>query len=167
MSSYRYQTRRSDEPRRTRLVELARSKPRFGYRRLHVLLVRSGEHVNHKRVHRVYRAASQIAIPDPKHQQIILGLVGRGEDWSHEALREEVQCGANLDRVITGPVSRSRGRDPETKPWIKSVVPSISGQKWLVDDCAPVHGERPTPRIINRASRLVLLFISNSPSPSV
>ena len=43
VSSYRYQTRRSDEPLRTRLVELAREKPRFGYRRLHVLLRRSGE----------------------------------------------------------------------------------------------------------------------------
>jgi hypothetical protein len=37
VSSYRYETRRSDEPLRTRLVELAREKPRFGYRRLHVL----------------------------------------------------------------------------------------------------------------------------------
>ncbi len=57
VSSYRYQTRRTDEPLRTRLVELAREKPRFGYRRLHVLLRRSGELVNHKRVHRVYREA--------------------------------------------------------------------------------------------------------------
>src|SRR6266571_1914757 len=57
VSSYRYQSRRSDEPLRTRLVELAREKPRFGYRRLHVLLGRSGEQVNHKRVHRVYREA--------------------------------------------------------------------------------------------------------------
>jgi hypothetical protein len=40
VSSYLYQSRRWDEPLRTRLVELAREKPRFGYRRLHVLLVR-------------------------------------------------------------------------------------------------------------------------------
>ncbi len=40
-----------------RLVELAREKPRFGYRRLHVLLRRSGEQVNHKRLHRVYGEA--------------------------------------------------------------------------------------------------------------
>src|SRR6266481_1250045 len=38
VSSYRYQSRRSDEGLRLRLVELAREKPRFGYRRLHVLL---------------------------------------------------------------------------------------------------------------------------------
>jgi putative transposase len=45
VSTYRYETRRSDEPLRTRLAELAREKPRFGYRRLHVLLRRSGEQV--------------------------------------------------------------------------------------------------------------------------
>ena len=37
--------------------ELADEKPRFGYRRLHVLLRRTGQIVNHKRVQRVYRAA--------------------------------------------------------------------------------------------------------------
>ena len=59
VASYCYRTSRSpsDEPLRTRLVELARSKPRFGYRRLHVLLQRAGERVNHKRLHRIYREA--------------------------------------------------------------------------------------------------------------
>jgi putative transposase len=57
VSSCRYQPRHSDEELRVRLVELAREKPRFGYRRLHVLLRRGGEVVNHKRVHRVYREA--------------------------------------------------------------------------------------------------------------
>jgi putative transposase len=57
VASYCYRTRRSDEALRTQLVTLAREKPRFGYRRLHVLLGRSGELVNHKRVHRVYREA--------------------------------------------------------------------------------------------------------------
>jgi len=57
VSSCRYQARNSDEELRTRLVELAREKPRFGYRRLHVLLRREGEGVNHKRVHRIYREA--------------------------------------------------------------------------------------------------------------
>ena len=57
VSSYRYQARGDDERLRARLVELARAKPRYGYRRLHVLLRRAGEVVNHKRVHRVYREA--------------------------------------------------------------------------------------------------------------
>ena len=57
VASYRYQARGDDERLRARLVELARAKPRYGYRRLHVLLRRAGEVVNHKRVHRVYREA--------------------------------------------------------------------------------------------------------------
>ena len=57
VSSFHYRSRRSDEELRVRLIELAREKPRFGYRRLHVQLRRSGEVVNHKRVHRVYREA--------------------------------------------------------------------------------------------------------------
>ena len=52
----RYQSRRDDSGLRERLLELAREKPRYGYRRLHVLLRRDGaERVNHKRVRRVYR----------------------------------------------------------------------------------------------------------------
>ena len=57
VSSYRYRSTRSDAALREQLVELARKKPRFGYRRLHILLTGSGERVNHKRVFRVYQEA--------------------------------------------------------------------------------------------------------------
>ena len=55
--SYRYQSRRDDNELRERLLALAREKPRFGYRRLWVLLHRDKQRarVNHKRVWRVYR----------------------------------------------------------------------------------------------------------------
>lgn len=53
VSIYRYESKRTDEPLRTKLVKLAREKSRFGYRRLHVLLRRSGEQVNHKKLHRI------------------------------------------------------------------------------------------------------------------
>lgn len=35
--------------------ELAMDRPRYGYRRVHVLLRREGWHVNHKKLHRLYR----------------------------------------------------------------------------------------------------------------
>lgn len=55
--SCRYRSRRDDSVLRERLIELAREKPRFGYRRLHVLLCRHEPEarINHKRVWRVYR----------------------------------------------------------------------------------------------------------------
>ena len=56
-SSFRYVSRRNDEPLRARLLAAAREKPRCGDRRLQVLLDEAGEHVNHKRVYRVYREA--------------------------------------------------------------------------------------------------------------
>jgi len=52
VSSCRYQPRHPDEELRVRLVKLAREKPRFGYRRLHLLLRNGGEVVDQKRVHR-------------------------------------------------------------------------------------------------------------------
>jgi putative transposase len=39
----------------SRLVELAKERPRFGYRRLGVLLQREGIVANHKQVHRLYK----------------------------------------------------------------------------------------------------------------
>src|SRR5438309_4521428 len=55
-TSCRYRSRR-DSVLRQQLIELAHEKPRFGYRRLHILLRRAGHRINHKRVQRVYRAA--------------------------------------------------------------------------------------------------------------
>lgn len=55
-SSCRYRPRpRGDGEIRQRLVELAAERPRFGYRRLHVLLRREGVEVNHKKIQRLYR----------------------------------------------------------------------------------------------------------------
>ena len=56
-STCRYQTRKDDSELRQKLVELAHEQPRYGYRRLCVLLRRDGLWVNAKRVRRVYRAA--------------------------------------------------------------------------------------------------------------
>ena len=54
-SSMRYRARRADDaPVRRRLHELARDRPSFGAKRLHVLLRRDGLRINHKKMHRLY-----------------------------------------------------------------------------------------------------------------
>lgn len=54
--SHRHQSRRDPQTElRIRLNDLAASRVRYGYRRLHILLKREGWHINHKRVHRLYR----------------------------------------------------------------------------------------------------------------
>ena len=55
-ATIRYQPQRpTQEPLRGRLRELAAARPRFGYRRLTVLVRREQGAVNHKRVYRLYR----------------------------------------------------------------------------------------------------------------
>lgn len=56
-STCRYRSRRDDRELREKLIELSHEQPRYGYRRLCVLLRRDGMRVNVKRVHRVYRDA--------------------------------------------------------------------------------------------------------------
>jgi putative transposase len=55
-SSYRYRSVAADQAAlRLRLRDLAATRVRYGYRRLHILLRREGWRVNHKRVYRLYR----------------------------------------------------------------------------------------------------------------
>ena len=55
-SSYHYRSRRAGQaPLSKRIKEIAETRVRYGYRRIHVLLRREGWMVNHKRVCRLYR----------------------------------------------------------------------------------------------------------------
>lgn len=55
-SVQRYRSRRGrDEPLRMRLRELAGARPRYGYRRLHVLLAREGHAAGKDKLLRIYR----------------------------------------------------------------------------------------------------------------
>ena len=54
-SSHRYRSHRGDDRAlRLRIVEIAETRVRYGYRRVHVLLRREGRRVNHKRIYRIY-----------------------------------------------------------------------------------------------------------------
>jgi len=105
VTTYRYRSQRTDEPLRTRLVELARSKPRFGYRRLQVLLQRGGERVNHKRVHRVYREAGlMIRRKKRKHcvreGKPLLARTAANQEWALDFIHDAVACGRTI-RVLS------------------------------------------------------------------
>jgi putative transposase len=104
VSSYRYESRRSDDGLRDRLVRLAREKPRYGYRRLHVLLRRSGEAVNHKRVQRVYREAGlSLRRKKRKHclraGQPLQTCTAANEEWALDFVHDTVESGRRI-RVL-------------------------------------------------------------------
>jgi transposase InsO family protein len=105
VSSYRYRTRRCEEGLRVRWVELAREKPRFGYRRLQVPLQLRGEVVNHKRVHRVYREAGLSLRRRKRKHCVRVGPPQRNgtaanQEWALDFVHDAVACGRAI-RVLS------------------------------------------------------------------
>jgi putative transposase len=106
-SSYRYRSVAVDQTAlRLRLRELAATRVRYGYRRLHILLRREGWRINHKRVYRLYReeglgirvkrrkklaSASRVVSP-PARQPL--------ERWSVDFLSDSLADGRRF-RVLT------------------------------------------------------------------
>lgn len=105
VSSFRYRSTRSDEGLRGQLVELARKKPRFGYRRLHILLDASGTRVNHKRVYRVYREAG-LAVRRKARKRLVRegsrrpALTGANQEWALDFAHDALASGRAI-RVLS------------------------------------------------------------------
>lgn len=101
--SARYRPRGSDDGGlRRRLRELALERRRFGYRRLHVLLVREGWPVNHKRVYRVYRAEG-LRVEERKRKRRaarervpLAAPVRANQGWSMDFMADALATGRRL-----------------------------------------------------------------------
>lgn len=80
-SSHRYRSRRDPEiALRMRLRELAETRVRYGYRRLHVLLQREGWQANHKKIYRIYgEEGLSIRTRSPKRRRASRYRSGRSE----------------------------------------------------------------------------------------
>jgi putative transposase len=98
-SSYRFEPG-SDENAalRQQLMELARQKPRYGYRRLWALLSRRGWHVNHKRVYRLYRE-EHLAVRRLKRKRIVRPaqpintLTHANQEWAMDFVMDSLASG--------------------------------------------------------------------------
>jgi len=105
-SSCRYQ-RKADrnENVRQKLMDLARERPRFGYRRLGVLLEREGEHINHKRLFRVYREAGLSVKRNRRKKVVRIGLARPvltepNQEWSLDFVSDALANGRSV-RVLS------------------------------------------------------------------
>lgn len=92
---------------RMRIREIAMSRPRFGYQRIHVVLRREGWKVNRKRVHRLYRLEGlQVRMRVRRHKRMSLhrGPAPRptslGERWSMDFVHDQLANGRAF-RVLT------------------------------------------------------------------
>jgi putative transposase len=105
-SSYRYEPKpdRNAELRQ-KLIELARQKPRYGYRRLAVLLERNGEVVNHKRLWRLYQQAG-LGVRRRERKRLERGRAGMpilsrpNQEWSIDFVSDALANGRAI-RALT------------------------------------------------------------------
>lgn len=98
-STYRFERNtQRDEPLRKRLIELAQEKPRYGYRRLCVLIRWEGGVVNHKRLFRIYRAAG-LSVKRKRRKRLVRVCQPRtqptapNEEWSLDFVHDRLANG--------------------------------------------------------------------------
>lgn len=145
--SLRYRSRREDAwALRVRLKELAQERPRFGYRRLHVMLLREGWRVNHKRVLRLYReeglklrpkkrkrvAAVQRVRPEPTAEV--------NELWVMDFVHDTLSCGRRFRSLNV--------MDAHSREYLAvEVDTSLTGER-VVRVLEQLRGERGVPKTI-------------------
>ena len=89
-----------------RIGEIAATKRRYGYRRVHVLLRREGWQINHKRTHRLYREAG-LQVRKRARKRIVHGertplIAARrpNESWSMDFVSDALASGRRI-RCLT------------------------------------------------------------------
>ncbi len=136
---------------RRRLRELAAARPRFGYRRLCVLLRREGWLVNQKRVYRIYREEG-LEVRTKKrrrkrasHIRLLLPPAQRpNERWSMDFVTDRLENG-RLFRILTVLDQFSR-ECPLLEPGV-----SMTG-KTVARALERLSFARPLPQVILRTS---------------
>ena len=105
-SSYRYEPKpdRNTELREE-LVKLARQKPRYGYRRLHVLLERRGYVANVKRVYRLY-LEERLSVRRRKRKRLVRDralaprLIRPNQEWAMDFIVDGLATG-RMVRILS------------------------------------------------------------------
>ena len=102
-SSFAYTSRkRPDDQTLDRLRELAGQRPRYGYRRLHILIIREGHVLNHKRLYRLYREDG-LAVRRRRRKRIAASArqpmavpTGVNERWSMDFMADALADGRSF-----------------------------------------------------------------------
>jgi putative transposase len=141
-SSFRYESRRNDEGLRERLKEAAREKPRWGYRRLRIVLQQSGEVVNHKRVYRVYREAGLTIGRKTRRRLLRTGsarpaLSGANQEWALDFVHDAAASGRKFRALSVV--------DPYTRECLALEVATSMGSRQVTRVLERIIGERGMP----------------------
>jgi Integrase core domain/HTH-like domain len=144
-SSFRYVSRRNDEPLRERLREAARSKPRWGYRRLQIVLDQRGEHVNHKRIYRVYRKAGLMIRRKARKRLLRAGsprpvLTAANQEWALDFVQDAAESGRKFRALSVV--------DPYTRECLALEVDTRMGSRRVTRVLDGIIAERGVPQAL-------------------
>lgn len=146
-SSQRYATTKPDRDRSLvdRMVKLAEKRPRYGYRRIHALLLREGWRVNRKRIQRLWREQG-LRVPVRQRKRRRLGSSENGctrqkaeyrnHVWSYDFTMDATADGRRLKMM---PVVDEYTRECHTIEVERSITAEdvVSVLRYLFQ----VHGE--------------------------
>ena len=144
-SSHRYGSRRNDEPLRARLLAAAREKPRWGYRRLQIVLDQTGTHVNHKRIYRVYREAGLTIRRKARKRLRREGsprpaLDGPNQEWALDFVHDAAASGRKFRALSVV--------DPYTRECLALEVDTSMGSRRVTRVLEGIIAERGVPQAI-------------------
>ena len=144
-SSVRYRSCRSDEALRARLLAAAREKPRWGYRRLQIVLDQTGEHVNHKRIYRVYREAGLMIRRKARKRLLRAGFVRpalteANQEWALDFVHDAAESGRKFRALSVV--------DPYTRECLALEVDTSMGSRRVTRVLEEIIAERGAPQAI-------------------
>lgn len=102
-SSFQYQSAKNNDCNlRSKIIDIAKFRKRFGYRRIHVLLKREGFNVNHKKVYRIYKEEN-LSVRRTKRKRLksvprenILTPIFPNEQWAMDFVSDSLACGRKI-----------------------------------------------------------------------
>ena len=144
-SSVRYRSCRSDEALRGRLLAAAREKPRWGYRRLQIVLDQTGAHVNHKRIYRVYREAGLTIRRKARKRLLRAGFVRpalteANQEWALDFVHDAAESGRKFRALSVV--------DPYTRECLALEVDTSMGSRRVTRVLEAIIAERGVPQAV-------------------
>ena len=126
-------------------MEAAREKPRWGYRRLQIVLDQSGEHVNHKRIYRVYREAGLVIRRKARKRLRREGsprpaLDGPNQEWALDFVHDAAESGRKFRALSVV--------DPYTRECLALEVDTSMGSRRVTRVLEGIIAERGVPQAI-------------------
>lgn len=138
--------RQEDKPLKEKIISIAHERKRFGYRRIHIILKKEGECVNHKKVYRLYRE-SGLKVSKRGGRKRALGsrlpiqeLTKPNERWSLDFVSDALADGRRI-RILTV-------IDEFTRECLRMVVDTSLSGKRVARELTSLVVNKGTPKAI-------------------